>query len=178
MANKFNMGGILLKLQKVSSELPSILANESLNFFDNSFKRQGWEDKGFTKWKKRQSKKNNKGRSILIKSGALRRSIKVKEQNWHRIVITSNLPYSAIHNEGFKGKENVKEHTRRTFGKVKVSEISTRKTRKIKAVIKTGIVSAHIRNMDMPKRQFMGNSQKLREKQKKIIVKAINTCFK
>lgn len=178
MANKFNMGQVLQNLQKIKKDLPLVLSNDALKFFNDSFKKQGWDDNGITKWKKRKTKKDNAGRGILIKSGALRRSIKIKEANFNRIIISSNMPYSKIHNEGFKGKENVKAHTRRVFGKVKVSSVSTRKTRKVQAVIGVQQIDAHTRQMDMPKRQFMGNSRTLQTIQIKKIEKIIISCFK
>ena len=178
MANRFNMGQVLQNLSKIKKDLPSVLSNDALKFFNDSFKKQGWDDNGITKWKKRKSKKDNAGRGILIKSGALRRSIKIKESNFNRIIISSNMPYSKIHNEGFKGNENVKAHIRRVFGNVKVSNVSTRKTRKIKAVVEVQQVSAHKRKMNMPQRQYMGNSRTLQKIQIKKIEQMIISCFK
>lgn len=42
------------------------------------------------------------GRAILVKSGLLRRSIIVRNQGLFRAVISSNLPYAAVHNDGLR----------------------------------------------------------------------------
>lgn len=89
-------------LKMVRSSLPTILANECVNFFKGSFKRQGWLDSGIMPWKPR--KKSDPGRAILVKSGDLRKSVFVEAATWKTVRISSNLPYSAIHNEGGMGK--------------------------------------------------------------------------
>lgn len=178
MANKFNMKAVVKKLEMAKKELPSILANDAVNFFDASFKKQGWDDVGVKKWKPRKKVKGDSGRSILVSTGALRRSIKIKSVTISRIVIGSNLPYSQIHNEGFKGKESVKAFSRRKMGKVSVSSIKTKKTKKVKGVVGKVKVRAHTRKMNMPQRQFMGDSKTLREQQIKKITKAIDSAFK
>lgn len=92
-------------LEKVKTTLPTILANESVNFFKQSFRKQGWEDEGVQPWKPRKSTdKKNKGKAILVQSGDLRNSITIESANWGKIRIVSQLPYSAIHNEGLNGK--------------------------------------------------------------------------
>lgn len=91
-------------LEKVKTTLPTILANDSVNFFKNSFRKQGWEDEGMQPWKPRKSTdKKNKGKAILTQSGDLKNSIIIEAANWGKIRIVSQLPYAAIHNEGLKG---------------------------------------------------------------------------
>lgn len=101
-------------LEVVKTELPDILANECVTFFKASFRKQGWDDGSTQKWKPRKgeigvggiakvSKKSASSRAILVKTGELRASINVEVANWKRIVISSKLPYSAIHNNGGKG---------------------------------------------------------------------------
>lgn len=89
-------------LNGLKKTMPDILANDAVNFFKASFKKQGWEDEGMQRWKPRKDNKDA-GRGTLIKSGDLVKSIIVESANWGRIRISSNLPYSAIHNEGLKG---------------------------------------------------------------------------
>jgi phage gpG-like protein len=91
-------------LNAVKSSLPTILGNDMVNFFKGSFRKQGWEDEGVQAWKPRKSKSvKNKGKAILVQSGSLSRSIHMSFANWQKIRIESNLPYSAIHNEGLNG---------------------------------------------------------------------------
>lgn len=106
--------------------------------YKGSFKKQGYAD-GVSKW---QSRKNNRdeGRAILIESGDLRRSIKAKVSGSRSIIISSDVEYAKIHNEGgnIRGTQTVKEHRRK-----RGSNSST--------------VKSHSRrvNIIMPKRQFM-----------------------
>jgi phage gpG-like protein len=87
-------------LNRIKTQLPNELAKESVKFFRANFGKQGFLDQSVQKWKKR---KDNKKHLILVKSGALRESIEIESADWRRIRIVSDLPYSAIHNEGRKG---------------------------------------------------------------------------
>jgi phage gpG-like protein len=132
--------------------LPTLLGNDAVNFFKNSFRKQGWEDEGMQRWKPRKgevnagisrvSKKSGSGRAILVKSGDLKKSIIVELANWRKIRITSNLPYAAIHNEGLKGS---------AWGK---------------------------HPFQMPKRKFMGRSRKLHNNLRAKIETKINSAMK
>jgi phage gpG-like protein len=113
-----------------------LIGNEAKNFFVNSFRLQGFEDKSVEKWKPRKKQtKRNIGRAILVQSGDLRRSIirqPVNKANLS-VKISTDLVYAKVHNEG--------------IGK-------------------------------MPKRQFIGNSYKLNENCKKIVVSQLDKIFK
>ena len=113
-----------------------LIGNEAKNFFVNSFRVQGFEDKSVDKWKPRKKQtKRNIGRAILVQSGDLRRSIirqPVNKANLS-VKISTDLVYAKVHNEG--------------IGK-------------------------------MPKRQFIGNSYKLNENCKKIVVSQLDKIFK
>jgi len=129
--------------RKLPAEVSNIAKNEFIDNFGRN-KVGGTRDKGkFEPWKKRKIETTRSGkvtkksgRSVLVKSGRLRRSFKIRPDiNNARVVNTA--PYAAIHNEGgtIKGTFKVKEHTRK--GKFKVKE----HTRKV--------------SITMPKRPFM-----------------------
>lgn len=84
----------------VRRDLPKIVGIEGVNFSKKAFRRQGWQDSGFRKWKARKNKKD-RGRAILVKSGDLRRSIKKQIGN-KRVIISSNLIYAPVHNYGLR----------------------------------------------------------------------------
>lgn len=113
-----------------------LIGNEAKNFFVNSFRLQGFEDKSVEKWKPRKTQtKRNIGRAILVQSGDLRRSIirqPVNKANLS-VKISTDLVYAKVHNEGIG---------------------------------------------NMPKRQFIGNSYKLNENCKKIVVSQLDKIFK
>lgn len=133
--------------------LPVLIGNDAKNFFNDSFKKQGWEDEGIQKWQPRKgevgigglskvSKKSASGRAILVKTGDLKKSLFLEQADWGKVRISSDLPYSAIHNEGLEGN---------AFGKHKFK---------------------------MPKRKFMGRSRKLHNRLKELMEKKINGSMK
>jgi len=90
-------------LKDAKRNIPVLVSNNSKNFFLQSFRNQGFTDNSLEKWQKRDnSSRRNSGRAILVDTGALRRSIKVTQSSFNKIVITSNLPYAAVHNYGLK----------------------------------------------------------------------------
>lgn len=118
--NKFDLSDIVKDIKKkLDIDIPDYLATYTKMVFTENFKKQGFDDgTNIERWKPRkdQLRNNRKSKSplgkstltrwthpILVKSGALRDSIKIKEKNSKRIVIISNLPYSKIHNDGLMG---------------------------------------------------------------------------
>lgn len=90
-------------LKDAKRKIPVLVSNNSKNFFLQSFRNQGFTDNSLEKWQKRDNRsRRNSGRAILVDTGALRRSIKVSQSSFNKIVITSNLPYAAVHNYGLK----------------------------------------------------------------------------
>ena len=63
--------------------------------FDRNFEREAFFNE---RWARRKYN-DDESRGVLIRTGALRRSIKT-ETTAHSVVFSSDLPYAAIHNEG------------------------------------------------------------------------------
>jgi phage gpG-like protein len=91
----------------LNQDIPHIVANKVLSAFKKNFREEGffgkrWKDvKRRTNPTKSQANKASASRAILTGStGNLGRSLQVKEENGLRVVIESDLPYSAAHNEG------------------------------------------------------------------------------
>lgn len=147
--NKFPhpFGKVAGAYREFRRKLPKEVSNIAMNEFIDNFGRNkvgGTRDNGkFTPWKKRSvettrfgKKTKSSGRSVLVKSGRLRKSFQTRpDLNHARVVNTA--PYASIHNEGgtIKGTFKVRSHTRK--GGIKVSEHN----RKV--------------NTTMPKRAFM-----------------------
>lgn len=112
--------------------------------FDNNFREQGFFGQKWVATKVSKVNKRGKG-SILIVTGAMRRSIRAVVSGM-AVVFSSNLPYTALHNEGGNFSITVRSHFR---------------TNK-----KTGnsySVRAHSRQMTMPQRQFIGDHEKVQQ---------------
>lgn len=155
------------KLANTFRELPPIIGEEAVNFTLENFDKQGWQGDSFEPWQKRLNpnawgKKDDSTRAILVKTGKLRRSIRISKIVEDTIYIQAggaDVPYARTHNEGFSGtvNQNVGEHLRK--GK---------KGENIK-------VSAFQRTIqqNIPKRKFIGGdleSSQLRARIKNAIV--------
>jgi phage gpG-like protein len=78
------------------------------------------------KWKKRKrGSKRNIGRAVLTNTGRLRRSLTKKKTGNYTVLISTNVDYAQVHNEGLR--------------------------------------SGRGKGFKMPKRQFVGYSQRLRD---------------
>ncbi len=145
---------VIKKLRSMIEDIPRIAGIEAERFFKDSFRKQGWEGNTFAAWKARGGARTRTlgekqaGRSILIKSGALRRSIKVTRRGRNFVIVSSSLPYAQIHNEGGKisGNFTVRTHERRNR-KGTGSHAVESHSRKV--------------NTTIPKRQFLGSSSSL-----------------
>ena len=122
--SKFNLGKIEKGGRTAMERSIILIGNEAKNFFVNSWRLQGFEDKTVEKWKKRKKTERKgrgkyaksedgkrdkgsvrsvrSGRAILVQSGDLRRSIIRKPVNKSNlsVKISTDLPYAKVHNEG------------------------------------------------------------------------------
>lgn len=138
----------------VKDDFPRMAMRKSLRFIDGNFRAQGWQGRGFLRWIANQQKT-----TILTKSGALRRSIQGTSAEWETRIWTDS-PYSRVHNRGFKGQVTVKAHTRTIYAATirqthRYNANGEPKTTTIHWVDGTQQVKSHIRNMNIPQRQFM-----------------------
>ena len=131
--------------QQLENDILDDMKVELTDEFDQNFRRKAFFSK---KWKKR--KDPNALCSLLVVTGAMRRSIKSAVVG-HGVRFTSSLPYTTIHNEGGKGSKPVRAHTRRSK-KGKIYQ-----------------VRAHNRKFNMPQRQFIGDGPKTQELIKEVI---------
>lgn len=146
--------------------LPVLIGKEAENHFKDSFKNQAWEG---VQWEERKRKdKNPKRRALLVKTGRLRRSIRIREVSFGKVVVGTDVPYAKIHNEGgiITGTQNVSTHT------VRAHKRRSSQVREHQRV-------AHVRtvNIAIPKRQFMGESPTLNRNINKLIEQQVNDVF-
>lgn len=164
-------GELVKKAEKVLSKLPLIAANTGNNFFQGRFKEQAWADTTTQPWKRRKKgSKRDSGRAILTDTGRGKRSIRVLQADWSQVAVGINDPtvavYMGAHNAGFRGTVQVHGFTRIATRKVgtKVLKLKGRQRReriggrKVKIQGASHQVNAHSRKVNLPKRQFIGNS--------------------
>lgn len=184
----YDFSKVVVNFTEVRNALPPVLATVCVNYFKDSFRRQGWRDKGLKAWAKRKNSKGSAGRGILIKRGHLRNSIRKLIATWKITEVGTSLPYAAAHNEGFSGTVQVRQHTRNQYEKkrtkigrgvynIKTREEATR-TRVDKVATGTKFtVRSHTRKMNIPQRQFMGDSEMLSIKIDHTIASAVDKIF-
>ena len=114
------------------------------SMFDNNFREQGFFGDKWVATKVSKTNKAGKKGSILIVTGALRRSIRSHIRG-NSVVFTSHLPYASVHNEGGKGSVTVRRHTR-----------TSSKGRSYN-------VRSHERTQNIPQRQFIGDHDKVQQ---------------
>jgi phage gpG-like protein len=179
-----------LKVERVANAIrgiPRRAATLAVNFSKDRFRAQNWVDHTTQPWKPRSTKTWRKkaerpGRAILVKSGRLRRSIRVISVSAERIIIGTDVPYAEAHNDGFRGKvkQLVKKHTRRRYGRVSSTNIETRKTSSRRGMIGEITVKEHERTIDqnIPRRRFIGSSAVLNSQLERMITVEIVRAFK
>lgn len=144
---KFKLTKRLFASQKRT--LPIVLGNIAKNFFLEAFRRGGFTDVGFKRWKQRR-KRLGRGRTsptlkeaaTLVQTSKLKRSIRVRPATFRLTRIFTNAVYAAIHNFGLQGL---------AFGKAPFK---------------------------MPEREFIGNSRTLEKKLERRIFQELNKVFK
>ena len=187
MANKFKIPDLINKVDFAIKDALAIVAKDTVMHFQKSFANEGFTDEVFVKWQKRKnySKRGNKGeggvrsvrkyRKILTKSGALRRSIKITAFSNTTQTISSNLPYSTIHNEGGVIEKEFNRKIMSFSANGKFAKTKKRKDRKDIAYQQQVTIEAH--TIRMPKRQFMGNSKSLERRSQAKFIAKINTAI-
>lgn len=160
MAQNLSIKELESRFRGVLVRLPAIAGNEVVNFALDNFKKQGFQGDTFQAWKprKRNTKWNTnirEGRSILVKSGQLRRSIRITQINTQSVTVGSNVPYAKTHNEGLR------------IGQIQTVNSFTRKNGQQ--------VKSHTRRVDqrIPARPFLAQSQYLTAKLKRVITTEI-----
>jgi phage gpG-like protein len=114
MANKFKLDKMANAADKAINEAIEIAANDAEQHFKKSFKDGGFTDNVLERWQPRRNqiftgiargKRNHPNtKPTLVGKKVLMNSIKKKRINNKKRILSSDLPYSAIHNEGLMGR--------------------------------------------------------------------------
>lgn len=132
-----------------------IVAETATTYYKGRFREKAFDGNPWAP-----AKVPRKNGSLLINTGHLRGSIRPDYVGRDKVVISAgndNTGYAQTHNEGFTGQVAVSTHVRHTdkYGDVKVK--------------------SHARQANIPKRQFMGQSDELADNIHKELEKYINT---
>ncbi len=168
------------KTENALKKFPVLAAQEAVNFFQDSFNQQGFSGTVQEAWPKRKTDKTKRdsGRAILVKSGRTKRSIRKFKADWSGVIVGTDVPYAAIHNEGFHGTEHVSAHfrisTRKKITRYKKNGQASTAKNAFTRVKGTGHeVKAHSRKMNMPRRRFIGESPYLNKRIDRVFLKEL-----
>lgn len=145
---------------------PTKVGNTSVKFYKDRFVRGGWiGDGGLEKWKPRKRRDRNErrrgNRALLVKSGRLKRSIRVIKKTRDSVTVGTDVEYARMHNEGFEGRvsQSVSSHKRKSH--MRRNGRSRRRSRVKEAKIKE---SKRTIKQKIPRRKFIGNSKFLNKR--------------
>jgi hypothetical protein len=105
----FNFKKKIADLKKLKKDLPKVIGNMAKRHYVESFRKGGFTDVSFNPWQARKFKdrsdrsrvNSTKSRAILVKTGHLRNSIRVRVATFERIEIGAyGVPYGVFHNNG------------------------------------------------------------------------------
>lgn len=145
--SKWGFDKVLRNIEEMKRDLPKVLANDALRYFNDTFVKSEWDG---VKWQTPQRKiagtkaykYPKKGanarhtRATLVKSGRLRRDVRssLKLATFDKIRFEVRLPYAAVHNYGLKMKNGRNMPTRKFMGQSKA--LSVLQKQKINLAIK------------------------------------------
>lgn len=155
-------------IRTMFKRLPTIAGNMAINFFKDSFRREGFIDSRYNRWKPRkvQGDGSRRGRrGTLTKTGELQRSITYRPGP-AEFRVFSDKAYAQIHNEG---------------GRIRI----TRKMRAYFFFMYNKTKKEHWRNLattkkqffEIPQRQFMGESNVLDKRIAAHVTAALDKAF-
>jgi phage gpG-like protein len=153
---------------RLMREIGELVVNDALkNFKDEAFEGQKWKPR------KDGSSTGDRGgrRNLLVKSGKLRRSIRVTKATANSVSVGSDVPYAKIHNEGGVTNPKVTPRSRRFFWAMYKKTGNPR----FKAMATTKQNSFRV---NIPARPFLKITPKLKEKIKAKINETIFKGFK
>lgn len=165
------IAALQLKLNKLTSGMPRVVGQLAVNFFKDNFRRQAFS--GERPWPARKEpsyplakfgRKQKKKRALLVKSGALRRSIRVIDLGANYVVVGTTLPYAALHNQGGVVNQTIlptakmkkwfwaNHYAAKKAGDEKAAEAWKRRALSSKPLRRT---------IKIPQRKFIGHSPRL-----------------
>jgi hypothetical protein len=200
------MHDIAKNLNKMMQQLPTKMGVVGVQFVNNNFRNEGFDDGGLKKWDARGTlAQRSKGRSILVDTGQLRASIRILRKispaagRGASVIVGTDKPYAQAQNEGATIQVTPKQ--RRFFWAMyyknrKAADVhyayanaTGKKAKKTKAKL-FAASDAHddaadiwknmalAKEITIPKRQYIGQSQTLQKQLEQLVKDEITECFK
>lgn len=160
------------QLSLLRSRLPTLIGAEIVSFVLDNFEKQGYDTgAGIDKWKDRKDG-SRPGGAVLVgkQSGRLRRSVRNIRQTRNSVLVGSDLPYAAIHNTGGVIRVPVTERSRKFFWAMWFATGEAH-WKGMALTKKTTLL------VNMPKRQFIGDSKALQKRIIDLIEKQVTKIF-
>jgi phage gpG-like protein len=158
MAEGFKFAEIISNLNRVKREVPIKIANVTTNYFAQSFKKQAFGSQVWAEVERRKpdtkaykyATKSERKSNILARTGTLRKAVQgsLKTANWDKIEFVVDVSAKTKSGYNYAAIHNEGGHAGRGKG------------------------------FEMPKRQFIGDTQELRELQLKAYYNAIDKIWK
>lgn len=163
------------RMQTVQQKLPTVIGTEVVNSALDNFKSESYFGE---KWQPRKDRKNK--RKLLVRTGQLLRSPRIVRSSPGMVVVGSDVPYSAIHNNGGATNRAARSETfvrnryktgakGRMFGGMGAFKKGTTAGRG--QTYKSYVIN-------MPRRQFLGAHPHLQKRLKNIIKQEVLDTFK
>jgi len=156
-------------LKRAKDDIARGIAVTVMNFFVDSFQRQGWLDQSLQPWpQKNPFDPKRQGGATLIERGHLRDSIQIKSQHWKDIqVVSSGVAYAQAHNEGMTLNVPVTDRMRNYFW-AKYMETNLPEYKWMAMTKKTSF------EINLEQRKFFGHSKAMFREIDKIVRDIIN----
>ena len=170
MANRFQFDIVLRNLDRVKKELPLQVANTTKNFFiKENYNKQQFDGKKWKDVNRRGGKSRRSNSAILVQTGRMRRAVAnslkkatfdLIEFNVTEATAKGGFNYAAVHQFGYSGM--VKGYNRKSRSRKRG---------------KKGTVYVKPHHVNIPQRQFMGQSTKLTTEQIKKVRQVVDKIF-
>jgi phage gpG-like protein len=157
-------------LKNFFTQFPKKAGEMALHDVAENFRTESFDG---VKWAPRK-KKDVRTRALLVKTGRLKRSVRIARTSNNSVTVTSNVPYAEIHNQGgsitLNARSELFKRNRNTKGNNK-GKFTKGTTAGKGATYKQGSIK-------IPKRQFMGMSKNLQKQIGQSIDKSFDIIFK
>ena len=157
--------------EKIKENRKRFAKVHALNFFKESFYKQGFKDESFSPWENRKSPDYRNGGAILTMTGHLRDSLSVIDSDINQITFGTYAPYAKLHNEGGTVTVPVTKKMKKYFWYMYKS--TQQEKWKFMALTKKPYMKFR-----MPKRQFIGESKSLMDELEQNTIRMIQEEFK